>query len=896
MSRFWLLLHKVFKDDIKASYYLLPFVIFGLVFLGQMIAVIGSKQIVEPVKLSVIDARGDQVPYVKRFMQLARAGNYTLITSTNSNQDPWLVRGVFVKQFLIGIYESDLSKISRVDISLGEKTFSFTSSQVATWQKFNTESTSVIRSDLSDVTKAVYDVFIVPTDVTLGKSSIPIYKQFFGSIINWSGDVTLFGGAAYQALVETFLIIVLLVMLRVIYRSYFDEASHVEVNNHSRENGKEQIVFIMTIFVSLVILSFIVALVSKLYRPDVATLLKNAGDTYLNTFYKGFRPKPIERMQFIIGALFSPLIILVVYHLMKRWNGLMEYIYRAWYPYVAWKTLSVLFFWFYAGLALTGFYFILDSATFFGCGMYVFCIFLFPLCLWYFLKNRFSRNDDVLLFLRAVTILGFIITFFLNVMVLTPGFIPLTLDPMIYPVSQLFAGKSMLVNVNGLYGLFPFYLTPIFKVIGLSVFTFSVVMALFTVLSLYFVFRFMKLIIKDRIILYLGFLFVLFYTLLATRLTPEYYYQYWPVRYIFPTLSLFLSALYFKNPSKLLYYASFFIYGTAMLWNFDVGVIVFLTWMVMLSYQEIATFSSVSRFLLNLCKHGFFAAIGVMLAVGVFTAGTYIQSGMLPHMASFFLYQKMFLSGYFMIPLVSPPHIWSVVILVYLVGLFCVIRAMCDRTIGFDEKIIALLVSTGIGLFAYYEGQSSDVTLFRVWYPALILVVFFADKLFIRLRNEKNRTYAEYVVFSGLFLMLVSAPFNLLYNTPKYAAMIKKDVFTSYTTNNYYDTNIEFLKKETTRGERVLILGPLTQGIYYAETNTRSVIDVPGVPDIVFPKEMDTLIAFLNTNTKSKVFVQQPLEVYDVYDVRIRGILATRYQVVRSSGGTSGVSLYKARQ
>lgn len=475
-------------------------------------------------------------------------------------------------------------------------------------------------------------------------------------------------------------------------------------------------------------------------------------------------------------------------------------------------------------------------------------------------------------------------------MPLHPGFPGLTFDPVLYPVTQVFAGKNLLVDLTCLYGLFPFFITPLFKLIGLNVLNFSVFLATLVCVSLFFVMKFMKYVIKNNTIFLLGFLFVVYYTLLATRSSPEFYYQYWPIRYFFPTLSLLLSALYLKSENKFIYYASFVINGIAVLWNFDVGIIVFLTWIIILAYNDASISSTWKSFIVKIFKHCVYACIGLGFVIAFFCAVTYIQSGKLPNLPSFFQFQEMFLAGYFMIKLVPFPHIWSLLLFIYGIGLFIGINAFIKKQIGFNEKIITLLTSMGLGLFVYYEGQSSNVTLFRVWYPALLLLVLFADMLWKKYELTKQFTYLEYCVFSILFLMFISAPISMFYNLHKYSTFIHYNVLTSYHENNPLLTNIDFLKKQTHFGENVFILGNFKQAVYYAETNTRSAVNVPSLPDIFYPYEMRRVLDFLETNKNIKLFVEQPLTAYDLYDQNIRKIITSRY--MEESRSISGMSLY----
>jgi hypothetical protein len=77
-------------------------------------------------------------------------------------------------------------------------------------------------------------------------------------------------------------------------------------------------------------------------------------------------------------------------------------------------------------------------------------------------------------------------------------------------------------------------------------------------------------------------------------------------------------------------------------------------------------------------------------------------------------------AGYLNIPMVPPPHTWAIILLVYLIGLLSVAKALAKNEVNYTSKIIFFSCILGLGLFAYYEGQSSDITLFRTSYPAIV--------------------------------------------------------------------------------------------------------------------------------------------------------------------------------
>jgi hypothetical protein len=420
---------------------------------------------------------------------------------------------------------------------------------------------------------------------------------------------------------------------------------------------------------------------------------------------------------------------------------------------------------------------------------------------------------------------------------------------------------------------------------GLSVLKFSVVMALLICLSYLFIFLFLKRIISNTVLLYCGFLAILFYTFLINNpVFPNLYYQYWPIRFIFPALFLFLTSLYFRKERPLIYYITHFLVACGVLWNFDSGIIVFIAWMIVLAYNELSKGVALSEKVFAIIKHTFISATSLAIVVLSFSYITHLQSGQLPNLSLFLQYQKMFMSGYFMIEMLPPPHSWNLLIIIYLVGLLIAIVALINKNIDYKSKLIFTVTILGVGLFTYFLGRSHDMTLIPPSYPAFILIIIFADTLYLRFLASKKMRTGEMFIFLFIVFILASAPFSMLYNSKlftKYASHGAESFFKKYTTT--YTENIAFIKKYSDHGDSVLILSPHKEGAYYAETGTRSVVDIPSSTDLFFNSEITLLIDFLKNNYDVSIFVETPLDQYDLYDSRIKETLLLHYRPLKSS-------------
>jgi hypothetical protein len=153
---------------------------------------------------------------------------------------------------------------------------------------------------------------------------------------------------------------------------------------------------------------------------------------------------------------------------------------------------------------------------------------------------------------------------------------------------QVFLGKQILVDFPHQYGMYPQFLVPLFRLVGLSVLKYTVVMGLLQAFAFWLIYRFLKKATVNPVGAALGFSGRITFSFLLGRVaTTEYYFQYHPLRFIFPAGAIFLTHRYFARPNRRLYYLVFVLSSVAVLWNFDTGVMVFCAWVLTLCYAEL---------------------------------------------------------------------------------------------------------------------------------------------------------------------------------------------------------------------------------------------------------------------------------------------------------------------
>ena len=865
-------------------------IVFGVsvIWLGAMVAVIGSRQVVKPVHITVSDINGNELPSVRVFAELARERNSTLTRKDKEHGEQWSIDKVFIGKIMIGASNHDLQRLSNIEINIDDKNFSFSGTQeLVKWDHFDK---SIVKPYIKDSDYSDYVIAEVPKDIRLETSNIPFRKAFFSSLINWGGDNEVFIKPLATSSGSIVLYVLFLFILRVVLLVYERKNINTEESTDAViYNKKQHVSFLLTIISSVATLALVNALIYHFYKPDIAQILKDTSTLYLNYQLPAFLPKHVERMQFMVSVFLSPLILLGFYYIFKKWLAntqvtVIDFLYSK----LSIVTICLLFAVTYIGLAMSDFLYIQTSYYFDGSGKYFFNLIIFPALLFVFLSRGDllkSFQKPIRIILQVIFYLTIILVLAMSILNLGSFFSAFHLNPIFYPLSQVLAGKMLLVNVTSLYGLFPLFLAPLFKVIGFGLFKFSLVLGIILCASYVLLFMFMRKAITNYVLLYCGFVGIVFYSFLAPNpLTPSYYFQYWPIRLLFPAVFLFITASYFKEDKKLLYYLSFFLCSLGILWNFDSGIIVFLSWIIVLAYHEFSKNTAVVTKFLKIGSHILKAVIFLSATIFIFYLYTYLSSGVLPDIFLFLQYQKMFLSGYFMIPMLAPPHSWNLIILTYLVGLLVSIIALINKKIEYRDTLIFAISILGVGLFSYYEGRSHDLTLFGPSYPAFILIAIFADKIYTHIKTSGAALRGDILIFGFLFYIVISAPFNIVSNANTYFGYILNGAISfEESSDSLYVRNISFINKFVKRGEGIFILAPHNEGIYYGETGTYSIVDIPSSTDLFFKKEADVIVTFLETNKGSKVFVEKPFSFYDLYDTRIKNILEKHYTIVSSS-------------
>jgi len=618
------------------------------------------------------------------------------------------------------------------------------------------------------------------------------------------------------------------------------------------ENRKNIIVGILSLFFTTLLLFIIGFMFSRTYRPDFALIKTIQAQSVITSF----SPEPMENRLFMLTVFLFPIILYAFIWAFKKVvdrarPSVLDVLYRLIGGLLAIAVLS--------GLSMINKLHMPGSISERIDLLYLAkhpLLYLVGYCLIVWLIFYLARRENSLaskimgILSLALSLIAIFIVFAMNIFGYRFWYArDYLFDSVFYPVAQVHAGKVILANLLNQYGLYPQFIEPIFKLFGLSVLNFTVVMAALLAISYLFINLFIWQTVKNKAVGFFGFINIMYLGYIFSKLaTNEHYFQYHPIRFFFPCIFIFMAAAYIRTRDKTLYYFSFLLYSIAFLWNSDSGIVVFLSWLLTLIYLELKE----PRLAIKRSLTHILTGAGILLAVlSAYCLAIKLFYGVYPDLFRMFEYQRYFyLAGFYMVPMPSL-HPWLLVVLIYAIGLVYSITPLIKREAGDAPSIVFMLSVLGTGLFSYYQGRSTDWNLINVSFPALILMVIYSDRLVARIVEQKEQRGISMLGFLVIFFVIPSSFFSLIDKGGALAKYMNERLKTLIDTKSVIARDIGFIKKHTYPSERIIILARTT-GVYYAETGTASFLDLPF--EIYLKKDYRSLLQALKHNMKIKVF------------------------------------------
>ena len=401
-----------------------------------------------------------------------------------------------------------------------------------------------------------------------------------------------------------------------------------------------------------------------------------------------------------------------------------------------------------------------------------------------------------------------------------------------HSVVQVHLGKQLLVDFDNQYGLYPHFLEPLFRVVGLSVYTLTIAMGILTCLAFWCFHRFMRRETGDRLLSFLGLTTLVSFCYFAGRVTlPDLYLQYHPLRILFPALSLITVQRFANGPTPRLVALLAALGATATLWNPDSGLVVLIAAFLLVGYDALLRRRASElpwRLLL-----GFAAAAAVVCG---FSLVMRLQYGSFPDYLRLLVYPKAYyLAGGISYPM-NPFGLWVAVVLVYAAALLRSLAALADGEDTPRARLYFYLPVLGLGLFSYYQGRSVLGNLLASSYPAMLLCILFAGDL--RRRQLSRVPDADRLAaFSLLALLCFSLP-SLAAISPKLIGHIAEKVrFTRSRQEGDVLKDARFIRYYVKAGGDAVMMSKHS-GLLHLITRTTNPLGVPGASEILFSRDV----------------------------------------------------------
>jgi len=561
----------------------------------------------------------------------------------------------------------------------------------------------------------------------------------------------------------------------------------------------------------------------------------------VDIYSKDLRPEPIEKIIYIFLVFLCPLIC---------WYT----INCNYFPYrikqsKIWAILTLSFFILvslHSGLLnyYTGSY---DQKTNYAISIYIF----FALLLFkpeklissgnnFLRKCKIGTNTIILISLIIITVNSLPFRLLTMPEVDTNSIWSIDLDAVLYPISQAMQGKSIFTEYSSQYGGYAVFLGYIFKKIGFSIEKLSFTFLCMQLIAVFGIIWIFKREIHSKAMLLLACLFfgtVTFAIPLYWSNQADPYFQYWPIRFFFPALSI--SALYFyliSNSFKAAIAFSILSIGSVF-WNFDSGIILLTGSLIFIFTDYVYKFYNKSNTMNKLTVT--FLSISFVSIISII-----IKNSSPINFQRIFEYQLTFYHlGYYMLPMPVRYPTWLFFILIYITGITSFIYVFLRKKLKPKHQIVFFASIIGVGLFSYYQGRSHILNLVAAsaW-PAYFIICIYCNDLWLMIRKGKGGTESRlYFAAMGSLQMLaiiglmmhINAVINSCFE--KYSHISAQKIL-----NPTIDDEIKFIKTESNNYKNCLILTQ-RQGLYYASTGIPSSVKGPGLVELISKHDLDSL-------------------------------------------------------
>lgn len=654
--------------------------------------------------------------------------------------------------------------------------------------------------------------------------------------------------------------------------------------------------------------------IAHFYTPDIELLKEKAAEiTFLET-----KPEPLESLLFQVTLLLTPLSLLLFYWISLK-MPFSVFRNRKIFLITSILTAVFLFLLIYVDfsaanatygtsanehdrIAQTNFEFFFHN-LFLQNNLWVYALVIFPLlaAFFFFVLRRFkldeSRKANTVFSIVTWIIVSFLLIIILNISTFD---FPYTwqnkfdFNAVFYSVAQVYGGGGMLVDgLTNTYGSYPQLLNPLFQLIGLDVFKFSLVMSILICFSYFSQALLLNRYTKNKFIFLLGIVAVLFLTYFDNKFMTDFdaIFAITPIRILTFSTVFLIAALYAKSKSKVLYYIANLLIPVLIIWNPEFGIISFMGWLAFLCYMDFYDENEKINFK-GIIKHIVLVLGGLVTVAVIYSLTMKLVYGSFPDFIGMFKMMSVFGGlGFNMLP-IPLIHQWNLWFLFFVLSLTYAISKLIKRDITAKSSAIFLLSIIGAGTFMYYIGRSHNWNFAAVSGIGLLLITLLADDLWSAIAKSNLLGYK--IIFS-VFIFFMGIPFTeLIADTNRFVELTddSKERRAQLSEEKRIENNQAFIKENTGREERIIVLtSNKYQGLYFYDNQNQSGAH-PGFIELVTNKERDDYAKTV-IDSSFKIFIE-PSFFYYGYHKKICAAAACTYQY--KSRSDSSMMLLEKRE
>lgn len=435
-------------------------------------------------------------------------------------------------------------------------------------------------------------------------------------------------------------------------------------------------------------------------------------------------------------------------------------------------------------------------------------------------------------------------------------------EPVLYSIAQITLGATCLHDVLPQYGCYGEFLAPALRLTGLSVASVLVLMAALQATAMLAIIGFARSLIRDAAVLLTcgAWLVIVTNMIFWLQEGSQVYLQYWPLRILFPALSLPMVQRWQRHPGALRALGMGLFGAAALFWNLDSGVVVAgaLAGFLLLSGITAAPWLG-RRVRLNLAYLACYAG-GLALFSGIFVAYLSWKAGSWVDVSVYTVFQKTFyISGFFLLPMPSLPDLWLVAACLALGPLILVALRVGRGPVSYRLERGAYLAILAAGVFSYFTGRSHPIVFVLVSWPFVILLFYLIDRslpgrrpFLASLPWLAGRGVVGYGLVAALTLVLVTIPKVAQTSVKQWA-----EVF-STGQGGPIAADAAFIK-EAMRPEETLGIMTINQAALITTVGRRSVIPGTGLVETIRRKDAEQAIAHIVERGPDHLFLSHEL-------------------------------------